>query len=124
MNLKLFDQHSSKKLLFVLRDFDNRGNNFEKIIAILENDIRTIWAKIYKPKQYEHSQPKDFFDFEYAVLPHKVFEEEKFVSECKELRSRFSREHEKNLFPKSGEKNTPIDGLPAFIMTTWEKIKS
>ncbi len=28
VNLKLFDQKSSKKLLFVLRDFDGRGNNF------------------------------------------------------------------------------------------------
>lgn len=31
VNLKLFDQKSSKKLLFVLRDFDDRGNNFERI---------------------------------------------------------------------------------------------
>ena len=31
VNLKLFGQSSAKKLLFVLRDFDDRGNNFEKI---------------------------------------------------------------------------------------------
>lgn len=31
VNLKLFDQKSSKKLLFVLRDFDGRGNNATKI---------------------------------------------------------------------------------------------
>ena len=110
--------------MFVLRDFDNKGNNFERITAILENDIRNIWSKIYKPKQYEHSSPKDFFDFEYSVLPHKIFEEEKFIHDCKDLRMRFSESHEKSLFPKNGEKNTPMDGLPTFINTTWEKIKS
>ncbi len=31
VNLKLFGQQSAKKLLFVLRDFDDRGNNFERI---------------------------------------------------------------------------------------------
>ena len=31
VNLKLFGQSSAKKLLFVLRDFDDRGNNFERI---------------------------------------------------------------------------------------------
>lgn len=29
-NLKLFGQASSKKLLFVIRDFANKGNNYEK----------------------------------------------------------------------------------------------
>ena len=40
VNLKLFDQKSSKKLLFVLRDFDDRGNNFERIKGILEGDYK------------------------------------------------------------------------------------
>lgn len=43
VNLKLFDQKAAKRLLFVLRDFDDRGNNGERIKIILENDIRRIW---------------------------------------------------------------------------------
>lgn len=31
VNLKLFDQKSSKKLLFVLRDFSEKENNFDMI---------------------------------------------------------------------------------------------
>jgi hypothetical protein len=47
--LKLFNQHSAKRLLFVLRDFDDRGNNFERIKSIIDEDIAKIWSEIYKP---------------------------------------------------------------------------
>lgn len=57
VNLKLFDQKSSKKLLFVLRDFDDRGNNFERIKGILEGDLKKIWSEIYKPDKFANSSP-------------------------------------------------------------------
>ena len=57
VNLKLFDQKSSKKLLFVLRDFDDDANNFEGIRGILEGDLLKIWAEIYKPDKYANSTP-------------------------------------------------------------------
>jgi hypothetical protein len=73
VNLKLFDQKSSKKLLFVLRDFDDRGNNFERIRGILEGDLAKIWDEIYKPEKHLNSKPSDFFQFEYCMLPHKNY---------------------------------------------------
>jgi hypothetical protein len=86
VNLKLFNQHSSKRLLFVLRDFDDRGNNFERIKGIIDQDVTNIWKDIYKPDEYKDSKPEDFFAFEFSLLPHKQFEEEKFYSEAKALR--------------------------------------
>ena len=50
VNLKLFGQSSAKKLLFVLRDFDDRGNNFDRIRTIIDTDINNIWNEIYKPE--------------------------------------------------------------------------
>lgn len=61
VNLKLFDQKSSKKLLFVLRDFVDKGNNFDKIRETLENDLNKIWGEIYKPDKFANSKPSDFF---------------------------------------------------------------
>ena len=78
VNLKLFDQKSSKKLLFVLRDFDGRGNNFQRIQKILESDLDKIWTEIYKPDKFANSKPSDFFKFEYCMLPHKQWEEAGF----------------------------------------------
>jgi hypothetical protein len=49
VNLKLFGQSSDKKLLFVLRDFDSRGNNFEIVRGIIDTDLNKIWDEIYKP---------------------------------------------------------------------------
>lgn len=85
VNLKLFGQQSAKKLLFVLRDFDDRGNNFERIRDILDKDLENIWKEIYKPDQYKDSKPQDFFNFEFAMIPHKIYEDQKFYEKCKQL---------------------------------------
>jgi protein SEY1 len=73
VNLKLFDQKSNKKLLFVLRDFDDRAGNFERITKTLEGDLDKIWSEIHKPAKYENSKCTDFFNFEYSMLPHKIY---------------------------------------------------
>lgn len=124
VNLKLFGQSSAKKLVFVLRDFDDRGNNFERIKGILNTDISNIWNEIYKPDQFKGMSAHDFFRFEYAMLPHKIFEEEKFFEKCKEFRARFDVATPDTLFPAPGEgKNVPMDGLALFISHTWDKIR-
>ena len=98
MNLKLFDQKSSKKLLFVLRDFDDRGNNAARIQGILESDLNRIWSEIYKPEKFANSKPSDFFQFEYCMMPHKQFEEENFFKAAQDLKSRFSVNANNSLF--------------------------
>jgi protein SEY1 len=110
--------------LFVLRDFDDRGNNFERIKAIIDQDVLNIWNDIYKPDQYKDSKPQDFFHFEFSMLPHKIYEEDKFVSKAKELRTRFDIGAVNTLFPSLESKNVPMDGLPLFIENTWEKIRT
>lgn len=55
-NLKLFGQSSAKKLLFVIRDFDDRGNNRQRIQELIDTDIKNLWSEIYKPDQYKDSK--------------------------------------------------------------------
>lgn len=125
VNLKLFDQKSAKKLLFVLRDFDDRGNNGERIKIILENDIRRIWSEIFKPEPLKDSKPEQFFQFEFAMMPHKIFEEQKFYDKAKELRNRFEVKNPNTLFLSDAEqKNIPIDGMPIFIERSWTIIRN
>ena len=50
VNLKLFDQHCSKKMLFVLRDFNAGVNNPDHIKEAIRTDIKNIWAEIHKPE--------------------------------------------------------------------------
>lgn len=75
-NLKLFGQQSAKKLLFVLRDFNDVGNNYSNFMNQISVDIDTIWGKIYKPDKYKDKRAQDFFDIEFCMLPHKVFQED------------------------------------------------
>jgi hypothetical protein len=75
--------------LFILRDFDDRGNNFERIKGILEKDLATIWSEIYKPEKFANSTPQQFFEFEYSMLPHKIYQEDAFISKTSELKTRF-----------------------------------
>jgi hypothetical protein len=99
VNMKLFSQQSAKKLLFVLRDFDDRGNNFDRIRTVIDTDIANIWKEIYKPEEFKDSKPSDFFNFEFSMLPHKVYEEDKFYESCKQLKGRFSPSASDTLFP-------------------------
>ena len=114
-NLKIFGQSSAKKLLFVIRDFDDRGNNRQRIQELIDTDIKNLWGEIYKPDKYKDSEAKDFFEFEFCMLPHKIYDEENFFAKCKELRGRFTEESKETLFPKLESKNVPIDGLAVFI---------
>jgi protein SEY1 len=125
VNLKLFEQQAAKKLLFVLRDFDDRGNNGDRIKIILENDIRRIWQEIYKPDKFRDSTPDQFFQFEFAMMPHKIFEEQKFYDEAKKLRARFEIGAANSLFLSDAEqKNIPMDGVSIFIERSWAVIRS
>jgi protein SEY1 len=107
-----------------LRDFDDRAGNFDRIRKILEGDVDKIWSEIYKPEKFENSKCTDFFNFEYSMLPHKIYQEEKFYEKTRELKSRFVVGAENSLFlSDSEEKNVPMDGLTFFIDQAWETIR-
>ena len=77
VNLKLFDNHQLKKLCFVLRDYDPRIAA-EKLRENILNDINNIWSEIQKPEQHEDKVAGDFFEFDFAIMPHKIFQADKF----------------------------------------------
>lgn len=87
-------------------------------------DIDTIWGKIYKPDKYKDKKAQDFFDIEFCMLPHKVFQEDQFNVKAAQLKARFDASAENNVFPKSENKNLPLDGLQVFIDQTWDIIRN
>jgi hypothetical protein len=42
-NFKLYNKNAAKKLLFLIRNFENVGNNEEKTITTLEREVKLIW---------------------------------------------------------------------------------
>ena len=125
VNLKLREQHFSKKLLFVLRDFDPSTGNFESMTSELEKDINTIWDKIYKPAEYAKTKAADFFKFEFEALPHKNYQKEEFYAKAKALKERFEVTAGNSLFVSDeAQNNLPIDALPRFVENAWDTIRN
>jgi hypothetical protein len=123
MNLKLFQQECAKKILIVLRDFDDRYDVKEKITELILQDIYSLWKEIKKPEKYKDYSPDKFFEFEFTTLPHKFYFEERFDAEVESLRQRLSHKHSGYLFNHvAAEKNVPVDGIPHYCMQLWNDI--
>ncbi len=123
MNLKLFQQECAKKILIVLRDFDERYDVKEKITELILKDIYLLWNEIKKPEKYKDYSPDHFFEFEFTTLPHKFYFEEQFDENIKEMRKRLEIIHPQYLFKHvSEEKNIPLDGVPHYCLQMWSDI--
>jgi hypothetical protein len=125
MNLKLFQQECAKRIVIVLRDFDERYDVKEKIQELIMTDINTIWSEIKKPEKFRDLTPDHFFQFEFTTLSHKFYFEDKFKSEVSLLRKRLSQEDPQYLFRHVlEEKTVPLDGLSIYCRQIWGDIIS
>lgn len=123
MNLKLFQQECAKKILIVLRDYDEKRNKKEAMESMILKDIQVIWNDIRKPDKFKSSNPSDFFEFEFVTLPHKFYREEQFETECKHLKERLKNTNPNYLFSHSHQdKNVPADGFTHFCEQVWDTI--
>ena len=98
MNLKLFQQNYSKKILILLRDFDPSRNKKDKIESMILQDIHNIWDEIKIPDKYKGKKPEDFFTFEFITLPNKIYVPDKFDQEVAVLKERLKHDNENYIF--------------------------
>lgn len=125
MNLKLFQQECAKKILIILRDFDPKRNQKEKIESMILADILKIWGEIKKPEKYKDSQPQTFFNFEFIALSHKIYLPKVFEEEVFELRKRLDSSHPNYLFKHLNNiKSVPVDGLKQYVSQIWDDIQN
>ena len=77
LNLQLFlkDQSSKTLLLFVIRDHIAQTSPLQVLKKQILQDIDKIWNSIIKTPQFTESKVSDFFDFQFASLPHKQLQE-------------------------------------------------
>jgi hypothetical protein len=123
MNLKLFQQECEKKLIIVLRDFNPKQHNFDKIRNMIKNDITNIWKEIRKPDSLATSSPEKFFQIEFIPLPHKIYFEDEFDKEVGKFRERFDQNHTQYIFDHStSSKHVPADGFHKYCIDIWDII--
>ena len=123
MNLKLFNQDCAKKIIVILRDYNEKICKKEIFESLILKDIQNLWNEIKKPDKFADSKPSQFFSFEFVTLPHKVFQEELFDEEVGKLRERLDRNHKSYIFDHStGAKNVPIESYVRFCLNIWDTI--
>ena len=123
MNLKLFQQECEKRIVIILRDFNAKQHNFDKIRNMIKNDIVNIWKEIRKPEQFANSTPDKFFQIEFLPLPHKIYFEDEFNKEVSKLSERFDENNENYIFTHStSSKNVPADGFHKYCLEIWDAI--
>ncbi|TPX64263.1 hypothetical protein SpCBS45565_g06003 [Spizellomyces sp. 'palustris'] len=126
VNLQLFQHKGSPKtcLFFVIRDFTG-ATPMENLQASLMKDLEKIWAGLVKPPGKESSLIGDFFEFNFAGLPHKMYARESFETEAQKLKNRFYDKRDPAFtFKPVFHKHIPADGFPKFAESIWEKIVS
>ncbi|KAI8904239.1 RHD3/Sey1 [Powellomyces hirtus] len=124
VNLQLFQQKGSPKtcLFFVIRDFTG-VTPIENLAGSLMKDLERIWAGLIKPPGKEGSLISDFFEFNFAGLPHKVYALQAFNAEAQKLKNRFyDKQDPAYTFKPTFHKHIPADGFPQFAEAIWEKI--
>lgn len=63
------------------------------------------------------------FNFEYYMMPHKMFQPKEFQIAGEALRKKFDVTNPDTLFPKIETESIPIDGLPLYIENCWTCIR-
>ena len=123
MNLKLFQQNYSKKILILLRDFDPSRNKKDKIESMILQDIHNIWDEIKIPDKYKGKKPEDFFTFEFITLPNKIYVPDKFDQEVAVLKERLKHDNDNYIFSNLNDmKNGTADGLQQYVNQLWNDI--
>lgn len=106
-------------LLFVIRDHIGT-TPLANLQATLTQDIQKIWETLSKPAELKDKQLSDYFDLSFAALPHKVLVPDKFESEVRELRKRFSdKSREDYVFSPAYHKRIPADGVAFYMEGIW-----
>ena len=61
VNLKLFSDQPVKKLVFLLRDFDDESENWGALVENFKSVLNSIWEDIFKPQRFQNKQLFEVF---------------------------------------------------------------
>ncbi|KAI5306297.1 Dynamin-like GTPase that mediates homotypic ER fusion [Ascosphaera pollenicola] len=131
VNLQLFlkDNASTPRslLFFVIRDYV--GNTpLENLKATLIQDMTKIWQSLAKPPGLEGSNITDYFDFEFAGLPHKKFQPKEFDQAVDQLGMRFCEGRkdvsDSGILLPEYHRRIPADGFAHYAEGIWDQIES
>jgi len=122
LNLRFFKTESAKKIVFCIRDFNDR-ENIEYISKILVADVERLWNEIPKPDQYRNISSKEVFEVEVFPIHNYIYEKPVFLNDVDKLRQLLSSKHSPNyLFHNYQPRNIPFDAMFDYMQQIWSAI--
>ncbi|KAI9449444.1 protein SEY1 [Lactarius psammicola] len=130
VNLGLFGKKSQESanqrtlLLFVIRDHIGT-TPLANLQATLTADLERIWDTLSKPAELQDRKLTDYFDLSFTALPHKILAADKFESDVRTLRGRFTdKSRDDFVFKSAYHKRIPADGVAFYMENIWEQVQT
>jgi hypothetical protein len=124
VNLKLFNSNAKRRILFVMRDFNDTQNNLEVLKRQINETMMRIWSEISKPLSHQHLSVLECFEFAFCTLANKEYMAEQFTAGVDGLRSMFTDAQREDYIFAGLRGDVPLDGLPIYFQHMWNLIKS
>ena len=125
VNFRLFSESiNQKKIIFVIRDFEETGNKRDRIRERLTGDLQNIWGMVHKTEEHKFARLSDFFSTDFYFFPHFNYQKDQFMDESGKLKSRFEDKKDNSIYLHGEDNNVPIDGLPHYLNQIWTAIRS
>lgn len=122
LNLRFFKSESAKKIVFIIRDYNDR-ENLDYIKDMLKNDVERLWSEIPKPDQYKNTQSKEVFEVEVFPIHHYLYEKQTFSRDVDTLRDKLiNKSNSGYLFSNYNTKNIPFDAMYAYMQQIWATV--
>jgi hypothetical protein len=86
----------------------------------LTADLQRIWETLSKPAELQDRKLTDYFDLSFTALPHKILATDKFESDVRTLRGRFTdKSRDDFVFKPAYHKRIPADGVAFYMEGIW-----
>ena len=122
LNVQFFNKETPKKIVFVIRDFNDR-ENFEYIHSILHEDVLRLWKEVKKPPGLEELAFDKLFRLEVVTIRSLVFEKAGFDADIVKLSNMLTKKNNPEyIFRGFDFKNLPVDGLFLYMSQIWQAI--
>ncbi|KAI0247304.1 root hair defective 3 GTP-binding protein-domain-containing protein [Lactifluus subvellereus] len=87
--------------------------------------LQRIWDTLSKPMELHDRKLTDYFDISFTALPRKVLSAERFESDVRTLRGRFTdKSRDDFVFKPAYHKRIPADGVAFYMEGIWEPVQT
>jgi hypothetical protein len=124
VNLKLFGVEGKKRILFILRDFNEEKNNLLALKKQISETMEQIWGQIKKPSSHALSTVFDCFEFDFHTISVKDFKPEEFLSDINVLKDKFANDERNDYLFRYKKTDIPLDGISVYFNEIWNIIHS